>query len=470
MRTRWARSFAGALAALPLVLVPSAAASTIVGKVPGEPVTFGGSPVGQVLAVDPATARSKAGAAYTRNGSYRLSVPRGTYLVLAPVRGKGGRTLTTRSRIFRLRGGQRRRVSMTRKTPRARPRTQLAQRHSARAAAGKLLKVSVFGSRVSGGGLEYLSRAVDSILITDLFEAKRGIKCPVEVYEDRKSDGFKAIQQEVRLQQSSLVDPRTRVRPLYNTPRYTPKFRITATLRANGSSLTGSIVARQISTGKVKASQTITRSTNSIVNGFVDELHELLMELCEPGPPDAYTGSVSGTGSYDAAEVGSGNSLEASWNGTVGLRKAPAMPGLPDIPGFPAAIYTLSTGQIQYTFNGRLGDCSVAGSGPIDLGAQPDVAGIAVLQVYDGDPRTYSLSIPIPLLVTVHGTKSNCDNPNNNGGDLALAPALGVPWLVRASLPGGPVGDDWSLSGSGSGGNGPGSPDQTWQWNLSPSS
>lgn len=465
-----ARSFAWALVALVLVLVPSAAASTIVGKAPGEPVTFGGSPVGRVLAVDPATATAKAGAVYTRNGSYRLSVPRGTYLVLAPVRGEGGRTLTTRSRIFRLRSGQRRRVVTTRKTPRAPAQTQGAQRHSARAAAGKLLKVSVFGSRVSGGGLEYLSRAVDSILITDLFEAKRGVKCPVEVYEDRKSDGFKAIQQEVRLQQSPVVDPGTRVRPLYNTPRYTPKFRITATLRVNGSSLTGSIVARQISTGKVKASQTVGRSTNSIVNGFVDELHELLMELCEPGPPDAYTGSVSGTGSYDAAELGDGNSLEANWNGTVGLRKAPAVPGLPDIPGFPAAIYQLSSGQVQYAFNGRLGDCTVAGSGPIDLGAQPDLAGVAVLQVYDGDPRTYSLQIPLPLLVTVHGTKSNCNNPDDNGKDVALAPALGVPWLVRASLPGGPVGDDWSLSGSGSGNNGPGSPDQTWQWNLSPSS
>ena len=426
--------------------------------------------MGRVLAVDPATATSKAGAAYAKSGSYRLSVPRGTYLVLAPIRGEGGRTLTARSRIFGLRGGQRRRVTTTKKTPRAPARTQGTQRHSARAAAGKLLKVSVFGSRVSGGGLEYLSRAVDSILITDLFEAKRGVKCPVEVYEDRKSDGFKAIQQEVRLQQSPLFDPGTRVRPLYNTPRYTPKFRITATLRANGSSLTGSIVARQISTGKVKASQTVARSTNSIVNGFVDELHELLMELCEPGPPDAYTGSVSGTGSYDAAELGDGNSLEASWNGTVGLRKAPAVPGLPDIPGFPAAIYQLSSGQVQYAFNGRLGDCTVAGSGPIDLGAQPDLAGVAVLQVYDGDPRTYSLQIPLPLLVTVHGTKSNCNNPDDNGGDVALAPALGVPWLVRASLPGGPVGDDWSLSGSGSGNNGPGSPEQTWQWNLSPSS
>ena len=40
---------------------------------------------------------------------------------------------------------------------------------------------------------------------------------------------------------------------------------------------------------------------------------------------------------------------------------------------------------------------------------------------------------------------------------------------VYAPLPGGPVSDSWAFSGQGSGQQVPGTPDQTWQWNLAPS-
>jgi len=453
--------------AVALVVVPSAAASTIVGKAPGKLVKFGGSPFGRVLAVEAATARPKAGAAYTKSGRYRLTVPRGTYVVLAPVKGKGGRTLTARSRIFKVRAGQRKQVKTSRKTPKPRKKKKRKPAQRADAAAGKRIKVSVFNSSVTGGGLERLGSGLDDILITDLFQAREGIDCPVEVFVDRQSDDFRAIQQEVRLQQSPAFDPSTRVTPLYNTRRYTPTVRITAALTASGNSLTGSIVAREISSGQVKASQPVARRTNSILNGFPEELHKLLEELCEPGPPERFAGTVSGTATYDATELGAGNSLRATWNTTVQLVELTPM--TPPFPGAPAGIYKLESGTLHYAFNGSVSDCAVAGSGPVDLAAQPDLASAAVLTLFDGDPRTYGFVIPLPVLAKVPGTTSSCDDPNDNGKDFDLVPGLGVPAMVNAPLPGGPVGDDWSMSGTGSGNTGPGSPDQTWQWSLTPS-
>jgi curli biogenesis system outer membrane secretion channel CsgG len=466
VRTRVARLACLALVVLPLVVVPSADASTIVGKAPGKLVKFGGSPFGRVLAVEAATARPKAGAAYTKSGRYRLTVPRGVYVVLAPVKGKGGRTLTARSRIFKVRAGQRKQVKTSRKTPKPRKRKKRRPAQRADAAAGKRIKVSVFNSSIRGGGLERLGAGLDDILITDLFQAKEGIDCPVEVFVDRQSDDFRAIQQEVRLQQSPAFDPSTRVTPLYNTRRYTPTIRITAALTASGNSLTGSIVAREISSGQVKASQPVARSTNSILNGFPQELHKLLEELCEPGPPERFAGTVSGTGTYDADELGAGNSLRATWNATIQLVEVPPVA---QFPGAPAGQYKLESGSLHYAFNGSVGDCTVAGSGPIDLASQPDLAGAGVLTLFDGDPRTYGFVIPLPVLASVDGTRSNCDDPDDNGKEFDVVPGLGVPAMVNAPLPGGPVGDDWSMSGTGSGNGGPGTPEQTWQWSLTPS-
>jgi hypothetical protein len=465
------RLLAAACVLVGLTAPASADAATVVGKAPGKPVTLAGKPVDRVRAVNPATAAPVAFSRFGRKASYRLVVPGGAYLVLAPIRGKGGRTVIARSRIFRIRAGQRKRVSTTKKTPTRKQlrRKRKRRRPRGRAAAGELIKISVHGSTVSGAGLEYLGRSVDSMTITDLFPAREGLPCQVEVYEDRLSDGFKAIQQEIRLQQSPLVDPRTRVTPLYNTERYTPTVRVAANLQVSGNSMTGSVAATEIATGKTLASQPVSRDLGTFLDGFASELRQLLGKLCESGPPPAFTGSVSGTASYDNAELGAGNQLNANWSGTLRLVQAPS-PYPPGIPGAPTANYSLASGSINYSFSGRVGDCDVAGSGPIDLAAQPDLAFAQPLQLFDGEPRIYQYVIPHPLTAQVMGTTSNCDEPSENGDDFPWSPAAGIPWIVNAPLPGGPVGADWSISGSGSGNGGPGTPDQTWQWALTPSS
>ena len=184
--------------------------------------------------------------------------------------------------------------------------------------------------------------------------------------------------------------------------------------------------------------------------------------------PVSYAGSVSGTAAYDATELGDGNSLQAQWSGSVELDGGPTG-APPDLPGIPSAVYTLSAGSISYSFSGRVGDCDVDGAGFIDLSDVPGMAGLPVLQLFDGSLRSYRLDLPMPLTEVVSGVKSSCEEASENGESFDWATGAGVPWIAHTPQPAGPVGPDWSLSGSDSGSNGPGSPDQTWQWSLTPS-
>jgi hypothetical protein len=184
-------------------------------------------------------------------------------------------------------------------------------------------------------------------------------------------------------------------------------------------------------------------------------------------PPPAFTGPISGTAEYDSHELGDGNSLSASWSGNVELQQTTSQYP-PGYPGSPTAVYKIRSGIIQYAYNGHVGGCTVVGSGPMDLASQPDIKDSVLLQLYDGSPRTYQFQIGMPLLLTIHGTKSQCDNPDDNGTDFAWNPAGGVPWLVNAPLPGGVMGEDWAFAGNGEGNSGDGSPDQTWTWSEAP--
>jgi hypothetical protein len=186
-------------------------------------------------------------------------------------------------------------------------------------------------------------------------------------------------------------------------------------------------------------------------------------------PPTRFQGPISGTADYDQNELGEGNSLDASWGGGVNLVRTQS-PIPPGFPGAPYGVYKIAAGSsIHYNYSGQVGDCHVAGSGPIDLSSQVDLANGHVLLIYAGNPRRYQLVIPMPVLVQIVGTQSDCEDPNENGEDFEWAPAAGIPLIVNAPLPGGPVSQqNWNIAGTRSGNNGGGTPDQTWQWNLTP--
>ena len=115
-------------------------------------------------------------------------------------------------------------------------------------------------------------------------------------------------------------------------------------------------------------------------------------------PPPAFTGPISGTAEYDSHELGDGNSLSASWSGTVVLEQTTS-PYPPGYPGTPTAVYKIRSAIIQYAYNGHVGGCTVVGSSPMDLASQPDIKDSVLLQLYDGNPRTYQFQIGMPLLL-----------------------------------------------------------------------
>lgn len=183
--------------------------------------------------------------------------------------------------------------------------------------------------------------------------------------------------------------------------------------------------------------------------------------------PPGFNATISGTAVYDPDELGEGNNIDAEWSGGIELQQAPN-PFPPGSPGAPAGIYEIVGGIIDYSFSGSAFECNVVeGGGAIDLAEQLDLKGPGALILYEGEPRSYQFIVPMPATAKVPGTKEGCEDPEDEGG-FDWFVAAGIPALVNAPLPGGPVGDKWQITGAGAGNGGPGTPDQTWQWTLTP--
>ena len=458
---------AAALVALALLApaVVQAAPATLKGKLTGVKVPAAGAGVASVRAMNVNTSAVVAARYVKRGGAFRLRAPAGPYGLLAAVVPFGGPKVIEKvvGRV-RLKAGKTRSVKLRikkAKRPQRRARTSVRDGFGDVAVNHPAIAVHPFKSANPADA--YLGKGIADMLITDLLGAIAArAPCKAILVERTRID---AVLDELRLSRGPLVDPGTRPKA---GKIIKDNAKVTGTISTANGVMTVTATYTNFKTGKA------TSFTESGPEGdFFDierRLNQKLAEhICGAGPPPVFAGNVSGTASYGPGALGAGNSLSANWSGTVRLVKSTAGAPPPGSPAATATFYQVATGSVLYQYTGRVGDCNVAGSETIDLAAQPDLMGAAVL-IVNHEPRTYGYALPMPMFEIVTGTQSGCDDPEDEGDAFGWAIAAGIPALVNAPLPGGPVAGDWGMAGSGSGNTGGGSPDQTWAWTLVPSS
>jgi hypothetical protein len=185
-----------------------------------------------VQAIDASSITLAATGRATRAGTYRLTVRPGVFLVAAEKLGRSTPPARGFSRLIRVASGK------TASPPQITRRPQGAET-GARVDGNPVLAVKEFTTRPSG--IE--GRALAGMLQTDLWIA--GNPCVVLVEWMRRAD----VLAEIRLQQSKLVDPSTRVTP--NLTR--PDIFVEGSVSTTASSISWSVRMREIRTGRIVA-------------------------------------------------------------------------------------------------------------------------------------------------------------------------------------------------------------------------
>lgn len=436
-------------AALVAAMCASAAASTVSGRLTGAPIPAAGAGEAFVRAVDLRTGEIAAVDDTDRAGRYRMTVPKGSFTLLATVV-RAGRVFAPKPSRVRLRRGQRRTVPL-----RARA-TAVAQRPI----------VAMPDDSFTGGTGEnaVLNKGLRDMLITDLFEARTPGCVITQV--DRSARFAAAYRFELALSRSRFVDPATAVRPgLLITP--TRGVRGTITVTADRMRIEAEVY-------RWSSKKTLHRT--SVEGGPRDffTLQPLLARrlaalLCEQPPP------VSGTftGSLDYSQVTPKGVLVGTldWNGSLDLEPQDAFAGLPPgavPPGIslPTTLYRVRSGS----FTARIsvvpvtGGCTVAGQGTFDVLAVSGGTTVTALTITEGDPDTYRLALD-GTLASIPAVLTACppDQAASNGRS-APWPLLGIGLLPFTQTPA--ASPSGVLAGSASG-TMPGTDDgYRWTWDL----
>lgn len=318
------------LAAVLIALVPAtASAGTITGKLPrkGKPMTV------RVVRMD---SGEIVAAKRLKTRRYRVKVARGPYIVLA-------RTGKRRVRSHAVRVGRK-------GTRRAR---------LAAAGAGPLAVVAVDpnikirGVPGNAGGMP-----VDDMLITDLM----GVDCTnggtVDIVEVRQRE---AIEREIKLQNSGLVDPSTRITPHFLQPD--------TFISGHGEVSGGTVTLELTMRGRVNGSSTVTVPLKQILTITEAAGSDLKGQICDtrdkpPAPPPPVTGPVLGyRGSLSgSATISSpaGATIE-QWS-AADVRFSRMQPSSDDAPH-----YEISAGTLQFSVSGTVGGCTLSGSKAMPL-------------------------------------------------------------------------------------------------------
>lgn len=428
MRARLIPVVSAALLLLGAASQAAARPATISGKVPGGAPKVGGEIVSTVSAVRADTGRLLDVDLLGRAGRYRLRVQPGPVIVLARVVPRRGRAKVRSSRVTRVKSGARKRVRVTKKRPK--PRKRRPRRSVARAAQRNtnLVKVTTAGSVVTNGEPGTDTRALEGMMTHEVWSAGQRAPCDVEVYVDRGSGDFEAMQAEVRLQQGPGFDPGTRVTPRWHLPRYRPNSTISTqlTLGADGNTISGTVSARGRSGKRITRSVSGTWrgfffSGNSTDNAFDRALDEIFRELCKAGLSE-----IGGTFSGEATITPPGSRW--TWNGTVAFERL----GGDDLPGaFGTYRVAPSGGVVTYRASGRSPYEACQMSGTKQFNIPPGSGSITVFgSPPEGfDPYTYGGSISTQPGWLMEVTLSSCQpGAESREGKTSMVFPAGLPW------------------------------------------
>jgi hypothetical protein len=339
-----------------------ATASTITGKLVGAKLPAPRAGLAFVRAVDPDTGVIVADKR-VRNGRYALTVPAGSYVLLASTtsfRGKAGIDRIVGN--VKVRKGARKSVPLTFK--RKKPRRRLPK-------LPKLPTFSVFPSsahasfvnvkypavwvqhfNVSGpSDWSVFRKGMADMLITDIASALPAACKGVVVEREHLQD----IINEQLLQQSPAFDPTTRV----------PLGRIIAHNRVVNGTI---VVSGQTATMTVNVQNVAAQTTRSVTrSGPADRpfeleqsiVQEVVRLICGDKPPSAYEGPVSGH--LDAPEQ------KLSWSGNVRMKFVELGVREGEVPRGEYAYYEVEHGSLHLILDGTDGDCTYHGEGDVNL-------------------------------------------------------------------------------------------------------
>jgi hypothetical protein len=271
------------------------------------------------------------------------------------------------------------------------------------------------------------TRALEGMMTHEVWSAGQRAPCDVEVYVDRGSDDFDAIQAEVALQQSPAFDPGTRVTPRWHLPRYRPNSTISTqlTLGADGNSISGTVSARGRSGKRITRSVSGTWrgfffSGDSTNNAFDRALDEIFRELCNAGLIEIL-GTFSGEATIPPG-------ARWTWNGTVAFQRL----GGDDLPGaFGTYTVAPSGGVVTYVASGRYPHAVCQMSGTRQFNIPPGSGSISVFgSPPEGfDPYTYGGSISTQPSWLMEVRLSGCQmGAENLEGTTQMEFVGGLPW------------------------------------------